>query len=224
MSKRSVEEWRRVVFRSHRLKGNVQVLLLLMAEYMRSDRHVSVPRSELAARLGIHEQRVADRIKVARDRGFLGIVSRGYREHTAEYQGTFPNPEAESVRSSSTQETPRTRMQSTIDCVPDGEFATTRADLSLSGTDRHVGNDEEPEDRPSACGLTVCDCHGFTDCASLPQSTAERSPHDRHSRLTCQPSPWPRARLRMPTTPARGAHRTRHRRTSGHRGRASHQP
>ena len=158
--KRSLNDWRRAVYKAQGLKGNVQVLLLLMSEYMHANRHVSVPRSELAEKLGVHEQRVADRIKAARDHGFLNIVSRGYRGHTAVYQGTFPNIKADSVREPSTQEAPRIRMQTPIDCVPDGEFATSRADLPLAGHHRHVGNNEETQLLPVRSELPACACHG----------------------------------------------------------------
>lgn len=151
MSRRTIEDWRRAVYRA-RVSGNVQVLLLLMADHMRTNLTVSVPRTILAKELGIHEQRVAERIKVATEHGWLFRSAGGYRGRTAEYRALFPgervreigtHSEGERVRPTSTHSTPEIGTHSTTECVPDGGYAITTADLSLRGADRNVGRDEK---------------------------------------------------------------------------------
>ena len=51
MSRRNREDWRRAVYRASYLSGNVQVLLLKLADHMRDDCKVSVPRDQLAREL-----------------------------------------------------------------------------------------------------------------------------------------------------------------------------
>lgn len=161
MSRRSVEEWRRAVYRA-RVSGNVQVLLLLMADHMRVNLTVSVPRTTLAKELGIHEQRVAERIKVATEHGWLFRSSGGYRGRTAEYRALFPGERvretgtqsgAERVRPTSTHSTPEIGTHSTHEWVPDGGYAITTADLSQVGADRNVGRDEKRAAAPVVDGL-----------------------------------------------------------------------
>ena len=147
-----MEDWRLAVYRS-RLSGSVKVLLLRMADHMRTDRKVSVPRTQLARELGVHEQRVAERIKVAVGAGWLSKVSGGYRGATATYQGLFPGEEwvrvsgthsgTESVRATSTHSTPETGTHATPEWVPDGGYATTTAELFLPRQPSDVGSKEE---------------------------------------------------------------------------------
>lgn len=156
VSRRTVDDWRRAVYRA-RVSGNVQVLLLLMSDYMRSNLTVSVPREVLAKGLGIHEQRVAERIKAATEHGWLFRTGGGYRGRTAEYRALFPGERvretgthsgAERVRPTSTHSTPEIGTHSTNECVPDGGYAITTADLSLRGADRNVGRDEKTAASP----------------------------------------------------------------------------
>ena len=125
--RRSIADWRNAVFATSLVTDPVKVLLLLLADDMRADRKVSVPRKVLAARLGRHEQR-AERIRSAREAGLLTVVSAGCKGHTAVYQGLFPDhawaakrTELEYARSS------LNRYAITPDGVPDGQYTTTKA-------------------------------------------------------------------------------------------------
>lgn len=162
MKRRTVDDWRRAVYKA-RVSGNVQVLLLKMADHMRDNRRVSVPRERLADELGIHPQRVAERIKTAVDTGWLSKISGGYRGLTATYEGLFPgdcvptsstHSGAERVRPTSTHSTPEIGTHSKRECVPDGGYAITKADLSLPGQARNGGTYEEQAPRPAVCDLT----------------------------------------------------------------------
>lgn len=161
MSRRSVEDWRRQVYRATVVGGRVQVLLLLMADHMRADRKVSIPRARLAAYLDITERRVSERIKVAIEHGYLDKVGGGYRGRTAEYQALFP---AERVTPTSTLSSTETRTLSPLERVTDGGYPITTADLSARGADRDVGSNEDE----------ACRWHGFEacpeDCADHPSS------------------------------------------------------
>lgn len=88
--RRTVDQWRAVVFAAT-IPDSVRVYLLKLADHMDARRFVSVPRSQLAAELGRHEQRIAERTKAAIEAGFLDTISPGFKGHTAIYQGMFPD-------------------------------------------------------------------------------------------------------------------------------------
>ena len=165
MSRRSVEQWRREVYRSHRLGDAARVLLLYLADHMSTDRKVSVPRATIAKALNRSERRVSERVSAAHEAGFLSTVSAGHRGHVPVYQGLFPSAERETA--TSTLSSRQSVTLSTLERETHGGPTTTRADLTARVTDRDVGNDEETEDRPARSGLLVCDCHGLADCSSL---------------------------------------------------------
>jgi hypothetical protein len=142
--RRTVEQWRAEVARSPRLSNAARVLLLVLADHMDAKRRVSVPRSRLARQIGRHPQRVAERIKQAREAGLLDVVSPGYRGHTAVYVGLFPDAEARKRTEPQYAKGPRDRYALAPDCVPHGQYTTTTADPFLAGADRHVGSEEEP--------------------------------------------------------------------------------
>lgn len=66
---------------------SVKVLLLRLLEDMNHKLIVSVPRSRLAADLDVPYARITERVKVARDKGYLDQVRRGRPGVTAVYQG-----------------------------------------------------------------------------------------------------------------------------------------
>ena len=179
VSRRTIDDWRRAVYRA-RVSGNVQVLLLLMSDHMRANLTVSVPRVTLAKELGIHEQRVAERIKVATDDGWLFLSAGGYRGRTAEYRALFPgervrkvgtHSEGERVRPTSTHSTPEIGTHSTNEWVPDGGYAITTADLSPVGADRNVSSNEGIEDpelrnRRAVPAELACEFHPWQPCPS----------------------------------------------------------
>jgi hypothetical protein len=88
--RRTLDQWRAVVFAAT-MPDSVRVYLLKLAEHMDARRYVSVPRAQLAAELGRHEQRIAERSRQAIELGYLDTISPGYKGHTAVYQGLFPD-------------------------------------------------------------------------------------------------------------------------------------
>lgn len=90
--RRTKEDWADAVVRDPRLTNATKILLLRLPDHMNRDRIFSVPRSQLAHMLGRSERRVQGRLKEAVEVGYLVSVRPGYRGHTAEYQGTFPDP------------------------------------------------------------------------------------------------------------------------------------
>lgn len=92
MSRRAtVDDWRREVYRSTTLSDRTKVLLLFLADHMRADRKVSIPREKVAKALGRSERRITERITEAQDNGWLWTVVRGQKGITAVYQGLFPD-------------------------------------------------------------------------------------------------------------------------------------
>lgn len=88
---RPVEDWRREVYRSRRVPDSVRVLLLLLAERMRPDLTVSVPRAELAEALSLSPRRVSERLATAVQARLLERLVRGQKHVTAVYRGTWPD-------------------------------------------------------------------------------------------------------------------------------------
>jgi hypothetical protein len=177
VSRRSLGEWRRMVYRSPLLSDPQRVVLLLLADHMRADRKVSVPCCDLAAVLGKSERRIGHRIGEAIERGFLVRVKRGQKGVTAEYQGTFPNAvsvtpgvPAETAFSrtatSPLRKAPGVPAETTVRRTHGGPTTTT-AEPRSDPHHRDVGNDEKTEDQPAPSDDQVCECHGFPDCASL---------------------------------------------------------
>ena len=90
--RRSVIEWRRVVFAHPTINAKVKVYLLYLADRMDDNRTVKVRRSDVAAALGTSERRIDDWNTAARNAGLLDVVRRGQKHVVAEYQGLFPEP------------------------------------------------------------------------------------------------------------------------------------
>ncbi len=159
-----MEQWRQEVFRSP-ISANVRLLLIYMADFMRErDKHVSIPRSKMAKALGWSEQRVSERITEAIELGFLYPKSPGYRGHTAEYQGTWPDvPIVKSVRKNRTLS--KSQKHGRFEAVkrPEDTDTTTRADLSAVVPAGDEGSNDE-----------VCKSHGWAacpaDCADHPET------------------------------------------------------
>lgn len=96
----------------------VKLLCVYLADHMTADRHVSVPRAVIAQGLGIHEQRVAERLKKAVNAGFLTHVRIGHVGRTAEYQGARPDQMEERKRTAP-QDASKTRLAvRTIEAEP----------------------------------------------------------------------------------------------------------
>jgi hypothetical protein len=197
--RRTVDQWRRDVFASQspEMTSAVKVLLLFLADHMSQDDHkVSLRREVIAKALGVHNSRVAERLAKAVKASYLTRVSSGYHGRQAVYQAQWPDAITAqgSVLQSGNHSDPeggrkvtaptdafRTRRAITIQDPAERENARKgtalqdayiEADLSVSPTGRDVGSYDEHRNQPTAYGLTVCDCHGFTDCANLPRTHA----------------------------------------------------
>jgi hypothetical protein len=140
--RRTREDWRRVVYRSKAITDSTRTLLLYLADHMRADRTVSVPRSQIAEALGRNERRVAERFQAAVEAGFLSSVAPGQPGRTAIYQGIFPD--LAKGADSSTHKGADGRTPWRPDKGADGGPATTRAKLTVVGRDRNGGSDNRP--------------------------------------------------------------------------------
>jgi hypothetical protein len=112
---------------------------------MRADRQVSVPRAQLARELNRHEQRIAERTRAAIDAGYLAVISPGYKGHTAVYKGEFPDPVT--VAKGTDLQYPKESLERyamTPDCVPDGEYTTSKRPPTRSAVDR-LPNEQQRE-------------------------------------------------------------------------------
>lgn len=97
--------WLREVFRTVHITESVKVMLFALAiEEMDAAGRVSVPREELAVRIGRGKSRVSERVQEAVNQGFLVRVSAGKKRSTAVYAAAIkgsacadPNPEPEDL-------------------------------------------------------------------------------------------------------------------------------
>jgi hypothetical protein len=158
MRRRTLADWRREVYRSTTLSDRTKVLLLFLADNMREDRKVSVPREKVAAALGRSERRITERITEAHDAGWLWTVVRGQKGITAVYQGLFPDVlsgtdarplNGKPSKFSGTPTSPLNDAETRPLNDPNQAFSgthggptITRADPTEAGSDRNVGIDE----------------------------------------------------------------------------------
>lgn len=90
---RTVADWRALVYRAKGISNGTRVLLLYLGERMDArTRTVSVPRSELAEVLGVPPARITERIREAREAGFLDTVVSGRPGVTSVYAAMYPTP------------------------------------------------------------------------------------------------------------------------------------
>jgi hypothetical protein len=115
--------WLREVLRSPHITESIKVMLLSLGiEEMDSSGLVSVPREEIAARIGRAKARVSERVQVAVDAGFLVRVSAGKRGSTAVFAaalngsacadpigGGSENGKGPATRTESSEQGPATR-------------------------------------------------------------------------------------------------------------------
>lgn len=78
------------MFRSKAITDSTRVLLLAMADHMRADGRVSVPRGDLAVMIDRDSKRITERIQLAISAGLLDRVSAGSPGRTAEYVALLP--------------------------------------------------------------------------------------------------------------------------------------
>lgn len=98
--RRTVEDWRRAVFAAppEHLSDGARVLLLYLADHMRADRTVSLPRHKMARDLNRSERRIGEKLREAlgeapnrvNQHRYLDRVVRGQKHVQAVYQGLFP--------------------------------------------------------------------------------------------------------------------------------------
>jgi hypothetical protein len=168
VSRLSVDQWRRLVYGSNAITDKVKVYLLYLADYMALDRKVTLSRDRVAEALGVSTRRIDDRNTAAIRAGFLTRVVRGQKGVTAVYQATRPDPFS-ATKSSALMRDGSQRPETPFSATPGGRtyVRETGTDLAVGQHRRYVSTDEEHRDTPAAYGLTVCDCHGYTDCVSL---------------------------------------------------------
>jgi hypothetical protein len=165
-----LDRWRRAVFTARPgMTSGCRVLLLRLLEDMNRDGIVSVPRSKLAAELGVAPARITERVKLARALGFLDVVRRARPKVTAVYQATIPAcSEVRPPVPLSGPDSVPLKGGSEIQMYPTQVGTTPRESERLPGDHGpDVRSYEGHLDTPSRYGLTACDCHGFTDCATL---------------------------------------------------------
>jgi hypothetical protein len=81
-------------------------MLTVMYFRMTEKGFVSIPRTELAAILGVHPSRIAAWTKEAIDAGLLQKVGGGYHGRTAEFTAVIPSPKVTGNRSPSGRKVP----------------------------------------------------------------------------------------------------------------------
>ena len=168
MSKRSVYDWQRAVFRSP-ISANVRLLLMYLSEHMREhDKHVSVPRKKIATALGWSETRVSERITEAVKHDFLTPVSAGHKGHTAVYAGTFPDhTTAVSVRKTRTLSRDQTYGRFTPPKRPEVTDTSSRAEPPTGppSVDERRQDEEAARDVASRPATGAgCRLHSWADC------------------------------------------------------------
>ena len=128
------------------MPDSVKVLLLRLLEDMNHKGIVSVPRSRLAAELGTAPARVSERIKLARELGYLDQVRRGRPGVTAVYQALIP-PQlgTDSVPLTSPQLGTETRTCLGTESVPNSGGLEVRPDHTQVGN----GSAYRPGIRPA---------------------------------------------------------------------------
>lgn len=73
--------WKQAVYAPRDgMTNGCRVLLLYLHDHMDSRGIVSRPRSKVCTDLGLHSARVTERLRQARDLGFLDTVRRGRRD------------------------------------------------------------------------------------------------------------------------------------------------
>lgn len=125
--RKTVDQWRAVVYRSASISDAVRVYLLRLSEHMKADLTVSVPRTQLARELNRHEQRIAERTRAAIAADLLDTISPGYKGHTAVYKAMFPDRVA--APKGTDLQYPKESLERypiTPDCVLDGEYTTSK--------------------------------------------------------------------------------------------------
>ena len=86
------DRWRTEVIRSPHINDGTRVLLLVLADQMREDGYVTVPREKLAQQLDRHERKISARLAEAVEARLLDRVVRGQKGRTAVYRALLRVP------------------------------------------------------------------------------------------------------------------------------------
>lgn len=138
------------------LTNGCRLLLLRLSDDMNGNGIVSVPRSVLAADLGVAPARITEWIRMATDLGLLDQVRRGRPGVTAVYQGLYVPPE---VRPG----VPSQRYAR-------ADQAEVRPGVPSSAPQRYATAVPQEGTR------LVCDCHGVSDCIALDEPHTREVP------------------------------------------------
>jgi hypothetical protein len=129
------------------LTNGCRLLLLRLSDDMSATGIVSVPRSVLAADLGVAPARITEWIRMAMDLHLLDQVRRGRPGVTAVYGAKIPTPEVRpGVPSQRYARADQAEVRPGVPSTAPQRYATA-----------------VPQEGQ---GL-VCDCHGVSDCAAL---------------------------------------------------------
>lgn len=145
------------------LHATTKVLLLRLADDMNYKGIVSVPRTRLAADLGVPTARITEGVRNARECGYLDIVRRARPMVTAVYQATIPA--VSEVR-------PPVPHRGTDSVPPGGTDMPTPSSTTEREPERSPSVDpcdgkrseEKAEHRPAAFDLPACGVHGRHGC------------------------------------------------------------
>jgi hypothetical protein len=151
--RRSVRErWREQVISSSRIHDATRVLLLVLADDMREDGYVTVPREVLARRLDRTERKVSARLAEAVDARLLDRVVRGQKGRTAVYRALLRVPGTGTL-SDDDRVTATSTLNRTTDTAtrhPDGGFRVPHG----GPTSTKASSTERRGETPSGAGST----------------------------------------------------------------------
>lgn len=104
--------WRRAALASTVLTDAAKVLVAVLADCVKVNGTISVPRADLADRCGCSDRQVSERLKQLVEARFLDRVSAGKRGHTAVYRGLRQTDSARQDRALSAANRPGKRAVS----------------------------------------------------------------------------------------------------------------
>lgn len=136
------DRWRVEVIRSPHITDSTRVLLLVLADDMREDGYVSVPRDQLAERLDRTERKVSQRLADAVEARLLDRVVRGQKGRTAVYRavlrvtGTSTLNGSQGDGSQHPEKSGNRHPESTFRVTPGGPASTKSTTSSASSRKR----------------------------------------------------------------------------------------
>lgn len=202
----TVAEWRAEVFKAAPgiVSDSTRVLLLYLADHMREDLSVSVPRARIAKDLGRSERRIAERFREAvgeapgqdPSKRLLDRKVRGTKHSQAVYVALMPDAvnmtPSRQVENEGQHDGPEHVEKAEIRHVengplsvnPDSQHDTrgsrlTTAEPSRGVENRNGGNDEESAAAGVSSAPVVCRWHPDepcpADCANAPETNRRRT-------------------------------------------------